>query len=542
MKKSSSLFAIPVAVLAVLALSMLSEALILPDYFHGKVIVNSMPAPNGTQIRGMVDGSDHTSGSYFTTTEGLYGDESYLVITGDSVGQTIVFEVKRPGDLSFNAAETTLLEYNFCENVLTCGGDIRNLTLNVTIEGPVCTDGQTLDCPLQAGVCSDSQQTCTGGQWPGCDASNYGPDYEEDELTCDSLDNDCDGETDEGYNVGESCSVGIGECEASGSYVCTQDGLSTECDAVPGDPDPEVCDGLDNDCNGLVDDGDVCPFCTDNDQDGYGDPASSVCDHPELDCDDGDANINPGATELCDGVDNDCDGQTDEGYNVGESCSAGVGECEASGSYVCTQDGLGTECDAVPGEPSQEVCDFLDNDCDGEIDNGFDQDGDGYTTCEGDCDDSNVEINPAAEEICDNQIDDDCDGDVDYDDLECFCIEITDLAVLDMNFSETDEIEPGEMYHVRVTNENVCDYDIVSMQIVEIKEGETPINLGTVTSTIEAFDSSVITFGFVLPLDTAEETINVNAYNWNQWIDQPGDWEALSEDASTSFESVAPSV
>jgi len=75
-----------------------------------------------------------------------------------------------------------------------------------------------------------------------------------------------------------------------------------------------------------------------------------------------------GVVEVCDGMDNDGDNMVDEGFNVGQDCEDGVGACFALGNFVCTQDGLGTECDAVQGSPSAEVCDGLDNDCDGSVD------------------------------------------------------------------------------------------------------------------------------------------------------------------------------
>jgi hypothetical protein len=98
---------------------------------------------------------------------------------------------------------------------------------------------------------------CTGDQ-TGTECSAV-PGTPSPEL-CDGLDNDCDGQPDQTFpELGDPCVVGVGECEASGTMVCTGDQTGTECSAVPGTPSPEVCDGLDNDCNSYVDDGIPAP-------------------------------------------------------------------------------------------------------------------------------------------------------------------------------------------------------------------------------------------------------------------------------------------
>jgi parallel beta-helix repeat protein len=81
---------------------------------------------------------------------------------------------------------------------------------------------------------------CNAGAGPGIEA-------------CDSADNDCDGVVDNGYPVGQICAVGIGACQAYGLTSCSLDGLGTFCNASPGIPEPEVCDGADNNCDGLAD-------------------------------------------------------------------------------------------------------------------------------------------------------------------------------------------------------------------------------------------------------------------------------------------------
>ena len=122
----------------------------------------------------------------------------------------------------------------------------------------------------------------------------------------------------------------------------------------------------------------VCPvWYKDEDGDGYTEGITKVSceqltgyvkDAKSGDCNDNDKDINPATTEICDGKDNDCNGQVDEGFNVGQSCSVGVGECARTGQLICKADGSGTECNASPGSPTTEICDGKDNDCDGQTD------------------------------------------------------------------------------------------------------------------------------------------------------------------------------
>lgn len=90
----------------------------------------------------------------------------------------------------------------------------------------------------------------------------------------------------------------------------------------------------------------------------------------EGDCNDDDLTVFPGATEFCDKKDNDCDGAIDEGFDVGASCTVGTGACQRSGTKVCKADGSGTQCSATPGTPGIEVCNGIDDDCDGVADEG----------------------------------------------------------------------------------------------------------------------------------------------------------------------------
>ena len=237
--------------------------------------------------------------------------------------------------------------------------------------------------------------------------------------TCNNLDDDCNGIVDDGlpfydwYFDGDSDGYGAGTpihaCEPPGSGHTTQGG---DCDdnnpnVNPGVPEVS-CNGIDDNCNNEVDEGsNPITWWADWDGDGYGDPNNSTvsCVQPgdfvdnDDDCNDNAININPSATEICDGFDNNCDGNIDEGFDVdGDGFKTCQGDCDDNDPAV------------NPG--AGETCDGIDNNCNAQVDEGYDNDGDGWTTCEGDCHDWDASIYPGATETC-NWLDDDCDGQID---------------------------------------------------------------------------------------------------------------------------------
>ena len=137
---------------------------------------------------------------------------------------------------------------------------------------------------------------------------------------------------------------------------------------------------------------------TDDDGDGY-----SVADG---DCDDGNASVYPGATELCDGLDNDCNGTV-----PGDEADA-----DYDGWRLCDDDCDDTDGAVNPG--ATELCDDKDTDCDGINADNEDSDGDGLTVCEGDCDDTEALRSPDLDEICDDNLDNNCDGGIDDIDVD----------------------------------------------------------------------------------------------------------------------------
>jgi|GEM_PF-955606 len=325
--------------------------------------------------------------------------------------------------------------------------------------------GATMSCTAIAGSvtnstdCNDASATTHPGA----------------EETCNSTDDDCNGAVDDGVvfhdyfrdadgdGFGSSADAGTSACSPIAGSVLN----NLDCDDSNAAIKPsaaELCNAIDDNCNGAADDGlTFVDYYLDADQDGFGrsnSTAQNACAPVagrvanNLDCDDSNASIKPGAAELCDLIDQNCNGQVDEGLptqnyyadadqdSFGAASGTPVASCMPIAGRVLDH----TDCDDAsaaihPGAPELCANDGIDNDCDGEANSDAeaadsvayyrDADGDtfgwgsatmsctavsGWVIDHTDCDDASASVHPGAPELCANDgIDNDCDGEANSD-------------------------------------------------------------------------------------------------------------------------------
>ena len=205
------------------------------------------------------------------------------------------------------------------------------------------TLGQACD-GADSDLCKNGVLVCATTSTVGCGPESPANIVE----TCNGLDDDCDGQTDEGFTVGASCDGTDSDLCKNGTFTCKANGTGVECVNESPTNITEKCNGIDDDCDGTTDEdfttlGQAC--------DG---PDSDQCKNGALVCNGAGTGVTCGPesptniVEICNGLDDDCNGQTDETFNLGASCDGPDPDSCSEGTRVCKPDASGVDC---AGEP-----------------------------------------------------------------------------------------------------------------------------------------------------------------------------------------------
>ena len=408
---------------------------------------------------------DRNADVYAGATEYCNGidDNCNGVTDGDASVDRSTWYADADGD-GYGDATRPLEACNLPPGYAAISGDCNDLSAryNPGAEESDCADPNDYNCDGLTGYADgdgDGYAACEDCDDGDADVRPGATEY------CNGIDDNCNGTVDGALSVDRALWYADADADGYGSSATTTLGCSapvgytaddTDCDDGDGAVYPgatEYCDGLDDDCDTVADNGaaDAATWYADTDTDGYGGTASTAaCTQPSgyqatsTDCNDASSAVSPAATESCNSIDDDCDGATDESGSSGSTtwyldadgdgyglATSTISSCAVPSGYVGNDDDC-NDASASISPAATESCNSVDDDCDSSVDEGAigttwyaDGDSDGYgnpasTTVrctvpsghvanDDDCDDANSAISPADVEAC-NGYDDDCDG------------------------------------------------------------------------------------------------------------------------------------
>ncbi len=300
------------------------------------------PAPNDITCNGIDDNCNGTN------------DENYISV-GTSCGVGACADTGATSCVN-GSVQNSCIPGNPAPNDITCNGIDDNCNgtndENYLSVGTSCGVGACADTGATSCVNGDIQDSCT----PGNPAPN--------DASCNGIDDNCNGTNDENYlSVGTSC--GVGACADTGATSCVNGDIQNSC--TPGNPAPSdaSCNGIDDNCNGSNDENYI-PVGTSCGIGVCANTGVTACVNGGVldNCTPG----NPAPNDTtCNGIDDDCNGTNDEDYlPVVTNC--GIGACAASGLTACINGGVQDGCSPGAPAPNDSVCNSIDDDCDGPID------------------------------------------------------------------------------------------------------------------------------------------------------------------------------
>ncbi len=464
------------------ALATTCPATVIDELTCSSTVSDRITSTDPSEHGGATAPDYYTCGTPFAPLQQTRGDHTYS-FTCQRTGSVTLEVSGMDCDLDIYVLGDTCDPFSDCE-----AGSTASSTTTDSVSF-TCTSGSTYYVVVEG----YGWGTSGAGRCVGSAAGDYTLSFDVSSGT--GCPEDCDDGSDNDYDSDVDCDDS--DCSSDPYCTCDNDGDGYEdticggsdCDDTDASVNPgeaEACNSVDDDCDGTVDDGVTTTYYADDDGDAYGDLSSTyaACSRPSgyvtnsRDCDDTDADINPGEAEVCNDIDDDCDTSIDEGLSVtwyldadgdGYGTSATTqSECAQPSGYVSNDDDCddsdggrspataeipsdgvdqdcpgadlsdvdgdgeaaeaagGTDCadgDASVYSGATESADGVDEDCDGSVDEGTsyaDDDGDGFAESGGDCDDTDADSSPTGTETADGT-DEDCDGTVDegtsaYDD------------------------------------------------------------------------------------------------------------------------------